>query len=96
MAFDNSPERIQKIVDSDPEADYYCTNGYLGYVDIAYPGKHIRNVHDKSNTFTVEGINVIIFLFYGGEVDVFQESLKRSEMFWNCLCRYTMISVWLK
>ncbi len=22
-----------------------------------YPGKHIRNIHDKSNTFTVEGIN---------------------------------------
>lgn len=57
VAFDKSPERIQKIVDSGPEADYYCTDGYLGYVDISYPGKHIRNVHDKSNTFTVEGIN---------------------------------------
>lgn len=57
VAFDKSPERIQQIVDSGPEAEYYCTDGYLGYVDIAYPGKHIRNVHDKSNTFTVEGIN---------------------------------------
>ena len=57
VAFDKSPERIQKIVDSGPEADVYCTDGYFGYIDIAYPGKHIRNVHDKSDTFTVEGIN---------------------------------------
>ncbi|MGN0650266.1 MAG: hypothetical protein ACI4KM_07505 [Oscillospiraceae bacterium] len=60
VAFDKSPERIQKIVDSAPEAEYYCTDGYWGYVDIAYPGKHIRNIHDKSNTFTVEGINADI------------------------------------
>lgn len=57
VAFDKSPERIQKIVDSGPEAECYYTDGYLGYVDIVYPGNHIRNVHDKSNTFTVEGIN---------------------------------------
>lgn len=56
-AFDKAPERIQKIVDNGPEAKYYCTDGYLGYVDIVYPGKHIRNAHDKSDTFTVEGIN---------------------------------------
>lgn len=60
VAFDKSPERIRKIVDSGPEAEYYCTDGYWGYVDIAYPGKHIRNIHDKSNTFTVEGINADI------------------------------------
>ncbi len=57
VGFDKSPERIQNIVDNGPEADYYCTDGYFGYVDIVYPGKHIRNVHDKSNTFTVEGVN---------------------------------------
>ncbi len=60
VAFDKSPERIHKIVDSGPEAEYYCTDGYWGYIDIAYPGKHIRNIHDKSNTFTVEGINVAL------------------------------------
>lgn len=57
VAFDKSPERIQNIVDNGPKAKLYCTDGYLGYVDIVYPGKHIRNIHDKSNTFTVEGIN---------------------------------------
>lgn len=57
VAFDKSPERIQKIVDNGPEAEYYCTDGYFGYIDIVYPGKHIRNVRDKSDTYTVEGIN---------------------------------------
>ena len=52
VAFDKSPERIQRIVDSGPEAECYCTDGYWGYVDIVYPGKHIRNIYDKSNTFT--------------------------------------------
>ena len=57
VAFDKSSQRIQKIVDNGPKAEYYCTDGYWGYVDIVYPGKHIRNIHNKSDTFTVEGIN---------------------------------------
>ena len=57
VAYDKSPERIQTIVDSAFEAKKYCTDGYLGYVDVVYPGKHIRNVRNKSNTYTVEGIN---------------------------------------
>ena len=57
VAFDKSPERIQQIVDNAPPGEYYCTDGYLGYIDIVYPGKHTRNVHDKSNTYTVEGVN---------------------------------------
>ena len=56
-ASDKSLERIQKIVDNGPEAEFYCTDGYRGYMDIVYPGKHIRNVHNKSDTFTVEGVN---------------------------------------
>lgn len=34
VAFDKSANRIQKIVDNGPEAEYYCTNGYWGYVNI--------------------------------------------------------------
>ena len=56
-AFDKSPERIQKIVDAGPEAKYYCTDGYSGYIDIAYLGTHIRNIKDKRDTFTVESVN---------------------------------------
>ena len=57
VAFDKSPDRIQRIVDSAPESERYCSDGYLGYVDVVYPGKHIRNVRNKSDTYTVEGIN---------------------------------------
>ncbi len=56
-AFDKSPDRIQNIVDKAPPAKKYCTDGYLGYIDVVYPGRHIRNVHNKSDTFTDEGVN---------------------------------------
>ena len=56
-AFDKSPERIQALVDSAPSAENYCTDGFLGYVDVVYPGRHIRNVSNKNDTFTVESVN---------------------------------------
>jgi len=57
VAFDKSPERIQVIVDAAPPAENYATDGYLGYIDVVYPGKHIRNVSNKNDTFTVESVN---------------------------------------
>jgi IS1 family transposase len=57
VANDKDFERIQSIVDSAPDAKSYATDGFFGYIDIAYPGKHIRNVHNKNDTFTVEGVN---------------------------------------
>jgi len=57
VAFDKSPERIQRIVDDGPQARRYCTDGWRGYLDVIYPGKHIRNTANKSDTFTVEGVN---------------------------------------
>jgi len=57
VAFDKSPERIQAMVDGAPEAQSYCTDGYLGYIDVVYPGRYVRNVHNKNDTFTVEGEN---------------------------------------
>ena len=57
VAFDKSPERIQAIVDAAPSAENYATDGFLGYVDVVYPGKHIRNVSNKNDTFTVESVN---------------------------------------
>jgi len=56
-AFDKSPERIQALVDSAPPAKHYATDGFWGYVDVVYPGKHIRNVANKNDTFTVESVN---------------------------------------
>jgi len=57
VAYDKSPERTQGIVDAAPPALKYCTDGWFGYVDVVYPGQHIRNCRDKSDTFTVESIN---------------------------------------
>ena len=57
VAPDKSAWRIQSIIDRGPEAQRYCTDGYVGYLDIIYPGRHIRNMRDKSDTFTVEGVN---------------------------------------
>ena len=41
-AFDKSPVRIQQIVDDAQPASRYCTDGWSGYVDVIYPGEHIR------------------------------------------------------
>jgi IS1 family transposase len=57
VARDKSPQRIQAIIDGAPSAQTYCTDGWFGYVDVVYPGEHVRNTHDKSDTFTVESIN---------------------------------------
>jgi len=57
VARDKSPERLQGIVDNSPEAENYATDGFLAYIDLVYPGKHIRNINNKNDTFTVEGIN---------------------------------------
>jgi hypothetical protein len=47
----------QAIVDSAPEAENYCPDGWFGHLDMAYPGNYIRNCRDKSDTSTVEWIN---------------------------------------
>ena len=60
VAFDKSPERIQQIVDSAHDAEAYCTDGYTGYINIVYPGRHVRNIHNKTDTYTVEGVNADI------------------------------------
>ncbi len=45
------------MVDAAPDAERYCTDGYSGYLDVVFPGKHIFNIHNKNDTFTVEGVN---------------------------------------
>ena len=56
-AYDKSPDRIQALVDNSPPANNYCTDGYLGYIDVVYPGNHIRNIHNKKDTCGVESVN---------------------------------------
>ncbi|GHU78965.1 hypothetical protein FACS1894191_0710 [Clostridia bacterium] len=57
VATDKSAAHIQRIVDNAPPAERYCTDGYIGYCDVVYPGEHVRNMRDKSDTYTVEGVN---------------------------------------
>ena len=57
VAHDKSPTRIQNIVDNAPPAERYCTDGWTGYIDVIYPGSHVRNIRDKSDTHTVESVN---------------------------------------
>lgn len=57
VAQDKTSQRIQRIIDSTPEACRYCTDGYVGYLDVVYPGTHIYNSRNKNDTFTVEGVN---------------------------------------
>jgi IS1 family transposase len=57
VSLDKTAHTIQEMVDGAPEAELYCTDGYVGYMDVIYPGRHVRNTHDKSDTYTVEGIN---------------------------------------
>jgi IS1 family transposase len=57
VAFDKLPQRIQAMIDEAPEARIYCTDGYFGYLDVIYPGCHVRNIRDKRDTHTVESVN---------------------------------------
>lgn len=54
---DKSCQTIQRVADHAPDAEKYCTDGYTAYREIVYPGRHIFNIHDKRDTFTVEGVN---------------------------------------
>ena len=57
VSTDKFSRTIQSMVDSAPEAKKYCTDGYFVYLDVVFPGKHIFNIHNKNDTFTVEGVN---------------------------------------
>ena len=54
---DKTAKTIQRMVDAAREAELYCTDGYNGYLDVVFPGRHIFNIHNKKDTFTVEGVN---------------------------------------
>ena len=57
VAHDKSSERVQNIVDNAPYAEVYTTDGYQMYMDVIFPGRHVRNISNKNDTFTVEGVN---------------------------------------
>ena len=66
VQFDKKSFRLQGIVDSAPDAETYCTDGNTGYLDVVFPGKHIRNIHNKCDTHIVEGINTDLRHYISG------------------------------
>ena len=56
MAFDKSPQRIQCIADNSAKAKINHSDGYPGYRDVIYAGRHSWRT-DKDETYTVEGVN---------------------------------------
>jgi len=54
---DKSSFRLQGLVDNAPEARLYCTDGDSGYLNVIFPGKHIRNIRNKCDTHIIEGTN---------------------------------------
>ncbi|MCL2057296.1 MAG: hypothetical protein FWH02_08790 [Oscillospiraceae bacterium] len=57
VARDKTSARIQDMIDNAVPAETYYSDGYVGYLDVVYPGKYIRNIRDKKDTYTVEGVN---------------------------------------
>ena len=53
VSMEKSAKYIQGIVDNATYAKLYCTEGYVGYLDVVYPGVHIRNIYNKSDTFYI-------------------------------------------
>ncbi|MDR0884269.1 MAG: hypothetical protein LBN05_06670 [Oscillospiraceae bacterium] len=58
VAQDKCAWRIQEMVDEAPAAKKYCSDGYVGYLDVDYYGAdYVRNIHDKKDTHNVESVN---------------------------------------
>ena len=78
VQFDKGAYRLQGIVDSAPEAESYSTDGNMSYLDVVFPGKHIRNVRDKSDTHIIESINADLRHYISGLA-------RRSRCFYRSL-----------
>ncbi|MEY8387875.1 hypothetical protein AALC17_11360 [Oscillospiraceae bacterium 38-13] len=63
MSRDKNSRTIQKMTGAAPDVKRYCTDGCPGYLDVVFPEKHIFNVHNKHDTFTVESVNADLRYF---------------------------------
>ncbi|GHV01982.1 hypothetical protein FACS1894211_12640 [Clostridia bacterium] len=65
-SFTKTAEEMQGIVDGAPSAERYLTDGNTTYCDVIFPGRHMRNVHDKTDTHDVESINADLRTYVAG------------------------------
>jgi len=56
ITFNKSRKRIQCLVDRSPKALRYYSDAYPAYSEICYEGSHL-SLKNKSQTYTIEGIN---------------------------------------
>lgn len=54
---DKSAETIENLVHFSPPAEKYFSDGWRAYREVYFPGKFKQNIHNKNDTFTVEGGN---------------------------------------
>ena len=70
VAFDvdkgTKPSIVQRMVDEAPRAEKYCTDGAGVYLDVEFFGHHIRNLHNKNDTYAVEGMNSALRHYIAG------------------------------
>jgi len=66
VQFDRQSYRLQGLVDNAPYAENYATDGNLSYLDVIFPGKHIRNVRNKKDTHIIESINADLRHYIAG------------------------------
>jgi len=66
VQFDKCSFRLQGIVDNAPEAKNYSTDGNISYLDVIFPGTHIRNIRDKRDTHIIESINADLRHYISG------------------------------
>ena len=60
-------ERIQQMVDDNPIAENYYTDGSMVYLDVYfYDGCHKRNIHDKKDTHIIESVNADLRHYISG------------------------------
>jgi len=78
VQFDKCSFRLQGIVDNADYAKNYCTDGNSGYLDVIFPGRHIRNIRDKRDTHHVESINADLRHYISGLA-------RRSRCFYRSL-----------
>lgn len=57
---------MQRIVDNAISANNYATDGNFTYKDVDFPGRHIQNFTDKSDTHNVESVNADLRHYISG------------------------------
>jgi IS1 family transposase len=68
FAVDNQVKEstIQSMVDSSPMAENYYTDGGGVYLGVDFFGRHRRNVHNKNDTYIIEGTNADLRHYIAG------------------------------